>query len=142
MKTFIILILLYPIFIFGQQKSATIPFGFGRTCAGGLSYCSEQSVQNNPQFNTDLLDNELLMLSIPMMELNEDVQIAILGKTFGQVAQNDSLRVRQPMDYLFNREECTLLNLDFTQNFGVESGNYNAFIQNDTFYIMLTIKKL
>lgn len=144
MKIIFPVTLLLTFFSYGQDKSMTFSFGFGRTCIGGLGHCIERNIASdeNPIFEAILQPSNILLLSIPLMRLDVSKQKVVLGKILTQLDSLELLQVYQPVDYIFDAEECSKLKISKTENYAVKAGNYEAYLQNDKLYILLKIKKL
>ena len=76
------------------------------------------------------------------MRFDDSKQKVVLGKILTQIVDLELIRVNQPIDYIFDSEECANLKFSYTENYGVKSGFYDAYLQNGVFYILLTIKKI
>lgn len=144
MKNFIILIILCPIFTFGQVKSQKTKLRFGRLCGIGSGRCIELgSIATEPtNFNFSMQEENILMLSCSLENLSSAAEIAIFNKPLNQFIENETLQVNQLEDYIFDQEVCAELQLNNSENYGLEKGNYSAFIQNDILFLILTIKRI
>ena len=144
MKIIFPLALLLTLFSYSQEKSITFCFGHGRTCIGGLGHCIERNTasDNNLIFEAILKPSNVLQLSIPLLRFEETIQKAVLGKILSQTDDLELLPVNQPIDYVFDSEECAKLKYSNTDNYGVKAGFYDAYLQNGVFYILLNIKKI
>lgn len=142
MKNFMLIsVLIIPLFVFSQNKSQTAQLGFGLHCGVGSGRCIEVGMEM-PEFDVSMPNDNTLILSLPIAQVTEDFQLAILGKTFNQFLENEPKVVIQNQERRFTEEECSDLGIRHVDGFGVEKGNHLTFIQNETYFVILTIKKM
>lgn len=139
MKYFLI-IFLCPIICYSQANTnSKLYLGHNRNCFGGIGSCLEKingDVDLNPAF-TVTKSNNVLALKTDAAELIEEQQIALIGRSFEDLEQNETMKFTLPSDHIFDDYECRVIGVPLMEGWGVREGQYDVYFDDEGMLIVI-----